>query len=296
MFTRRNVLGLFAGAAATIACRDRSSNAAPRSAEHAKQVRAAIERAGGLGFVKRGERVLLKVNTNSGDPFPYSTSPVTVKTIANVLIAAGAHVMVGDRSFWGDRDTAGNLEANGIAGATRDAGAKLVVFDDGIEWVEIDPKLVPHWKPPFRLPRIAMEAHHVINLACAKTHFISGVTLGLKNFLGLVHAEDRARPGNLRSHDADLIHHQIVDVHRAIAPRLTVIDGYRALIAGGPTRRDGTPATADLGVVLAGRDRVAVDIAAIALLQKHAPKHEAIHRTTPERHPTIVAARSGRIA
>jgi uncharacterized protein (DUF362 family) len=293
MLTRRSVLGLFAGAAATMACRDRSSHAAPR--DHAKQVLAAIDRAGGLGFVKRGERVLLKVNTNSGDPFPYSTSPITVKAIASALIAAGAHVTVGDRSFWGDGDTAGNLEANGIAAATRDAGATLVVFDR-VEWIEIDPKLVPHWRPPFRLPRIAIEAEHVINLACAKTHFISGVTLGLKNLLGLVRAEDRARPGNLRTHDAALIHHQIADVNRAIAPRLTVIDGYRALIAGGPTRRDGSPAIADLGVVLAGRERVALDIAAIALLQKHAPASEAIHRTTPDKHPTIVAARTGGIA
>jgi uncharacterized protein (DUF362 family) len=284
---------LLAGAA-TMACRDRSE-AAPRAADHAKQVLAAIERAGGLGFVKRGDRVLLKVNTNSGDPFPYSTSPVTVKAIAGALIAAGAKVTVGDRSFWGDDDTAGNLEANGIAGATREAGAKLVVFDR-VEWVEIDPKLVPHWKPPFRLPRIAVEAQHVINLACAKTHFISGVTLGLKNMLGLVHAEDRARPGNLRSHDARLIHHQIADVNRALATRFTVIDGYRSLISGGPTRRDGSPAIADLGVVLAGRERVALDVAAIALLQKHAPRSEAVHRTAPDKHPTILAARAGGIA
>lgn len=292
MLTRRTWLA--AAAALPFACRRLES--APDATDHAAAVHAAIERAGGLGFVKRGDRVLLKVNTNSGDPFPYSTSPITVRTIARALIAAGARVSVGDRSFWGDDDTAGNLEANGIAGATRDAGAKLVVFDDAIDWVEIDPKLVPHWKPPFRLPRIAVEADHVINLACLKTHFISGVTLGLKNLLGLVNATDRARPGNLRTHDAQLIHHQIADVHRAIAPRLTVIDGYRALIAGGPTRRDGSPATADLGVVLAGRERVALEISAIALLQKHAVRGEAIHATTPDKHPTILAARAAGLA
>ncbi|MBA2543141.1 MAG: DUF362 domain-containing protein [Deltaproteobacteria bacterium] len=293
MLTRRTLLGL-AAALPFGGCR--LGESAPDATDHAAAVLAAIERAGGLGFVRRRDRVLLKVNTNSGDPFPYSTSPTTVRTIARALIAAGAHVTVGDRSFWGDDDTAGNLEANGIAGATRDTGAKLVVFDDSIDWIEIDPKLVPHWKPPFRLPRIAVEADHLINLACLKTHFISGVTLGLKNLLGLVNARDRARPGNLRSHDAQLIHHQIADVHRAIAPRLTVIDGYRALIAGGPTRRDGSPATADLGVVLAGKDRVALEVSAIALLQKHAVPGEAIHATAPDKHPTILAARAAGLA
>jgi uncharacterized protein (DUF362 family) len=295
MITRRNFLGLGVVAASTLACRHRS-DAAPRTSDHATAVRDAIERAGGLGFVKRGDTVLLKVNTNSGDRYPYSTSPVTVQVIATALVAAGAKVAVGDRSFWGDDDTAGNLEANGIAEAARTAGAKVVVFDDGVEWVEIDPRLVKHWKPPFRLPRMAVEATHVINLACAKTHFISGATLGLKNWLGLVHARDRARPGNLKTHDAELIHHQIVDVHRALAPKLTVIDGYRALVGGGPTPHNGKIAFADARVVLAGKDRVALDIAGIALLQKHAGAHEAIHRTSPEKHPTILAARAAGLA
>jgi uncharacterized protein (DUF362 family) len=211
------------------------------------------------------------------------------------LVAAGARVTVGDRSFWGDGDTAGNLEANGIAGAAREAGVELVAFDDDVAWVEVDPKLVPHWRPPVHLPRIAIEADHVINLACAKTHFITGVTLGLKNLLGLVRAQDRSREGNLRVHRDELIHHQIADISRVIVPRLTVIDGYRALVSGGPTRRDGSPMIVDTGVVLADRDRIAADLAAIALLQQHAPAHEAVHLTAAEAHPTIAAARAGRI-
>jgi uncharacterized protein (DUF362 family) len=193
MITRR---ALLLGTAATLACR-RVVPAAPAN-KHVRTLWAAIRGAGGLPVVSKGDTVLLKVNTNSGDPFPYSTSPGTVHAIASALVATGARVVVGDRSFWGDSDTAGNLVKNGIAKAAKDANADVVVFDDNIEWVEVDPKLVPHWKPPVRLPRIAVEATHVINLACAKTHFISGVTLGLKNWLGLVHAADRARPGNQR--------------------------------------------------------------------------------------------------
>jgi uncharacterized protein (DUF362 family) len=300
MITRRRMLGMMASGAAVAACRRRmatraDSAAMPAVPDHADMVLAAIERVGGLGSVRRGDRVLLKVNTNSGDPYPYSTSPVTVHAITSVLVAAGAHVSVGDRSFWGDDDTKGNLEANGIAAAARAAGADVVGFDDAIDWIEVDPALVPHWRPPVRLPRMAFEAHHVINLACAKTHFITGATLGLKNWLGLVHAKDRARPGNLRTHDPDLIHHQIVDIHRALAPHLTVIDGYRALVGGGPTPQSGSIAFAEPRVVFAGHERVALDVAAIAMLQRYAAAAEAIHATAPDLHPTIVAARAGGI-
>jgi uncharacterized protein (DUF362 family) len=301
------MLGMVAGVAgAAAACRrgsgataladdgDVAPSPAPKTRvrSHAATLRDAIDRAGGLGFAGRGDVVVLKVNTNSGDPYPFSTSPTAIRVIAGALVAAGARVVVGDRSFWGDDDTAGNLAANGIAAATRDAGAELMVFDDRVDWVEIDPDRVPSWRPPFHLPRVVVEADHVINLACLKTHFITGVTLGLKNMLGVVKAQDRARPGNLRVHHDELIHRQIADVNRVIAPRLTVIDGYRALITGGPTRHDGKPTFADTRTILAGSDRIALDVAAIALLQRHAPDTEAVHRTAPDEHPTIVATRA----
>jgi uncharacterized protein (DUF362 family) len=295
MVTRRTFLRIAAaGAAAGCARRVAAPPDDPRS--HDDALAAAIEAAGGLDDVRRGDRVLLKVNTNSGDPYPYSTSPAVVAWLAAALADRGARVTVGDRSFWGDRDTRGNLEANGIAPAARGAGAEVVVFDDAADWVAVDPDRVPSWRPPVHLPRLAVEADHVLNLACAKTHFITGCTLGLKNLLGLVRAADRRRDGNLRVHHDELIHRQIADVNRAITPRLTVVDGWRALVSGGPTPHSGNPPTiVDARVVLAGRDRCAVDVAAIELLQAHAPPDEAIHAQAADRHPTIVAARAAGI-
>ena len=294
--TRRQLLAVLAAAAVSACRRSPAASSEPPAPKqpidaHAAAILAAIENARGFDAVKRGDRVVLKVNTNSGDPYPFSTSPTAITAIAGALVARGAKVVVGDRSFWGDADTAGNLEANGIAGAARAAGVEVIAFDDEIDWVEVDARLVPSWRPPVHLPRLVLEADHLFNLACAKTHFITGVTLGLKNLLGLVRARDRARPGNLREHHADRIHHQIADIHRVITPRLTVVDGFQALVTGGPTRRDGTPTIVDAGVVLAGSDRVAIDVAAIALLQRHAPRTEAVHATTPEQHPTVLAMR-----
>jgi uncharacterized protein (DUF362 family) len=296
MLDRRRFLGL-AAAGALAACTRRPPpprrDAAGDGDPHLAALEAALAAAGGLGFVRRGDRVLLKVNTNSGDPYPYSTSPAVVRRLAEELADRGAAVTVGDPSFWGDGDTAGNLEANGIAPAARAAGAAVVVFDDDGDWVAVDEALVPSWRPPVHLPRLAVDADHVLNLACAKTHFITGCTLGLKNLLGLVRARDRRRDGNLRVHHDELIHRQIADVNRAITPRLTVVDGYRALVSGGPTPDSGAaPTIVETGVVLAGASRITVDIDAIALLQRHAPDREPIHATAPDAHPTVQAARA----
>jgi uncharacterized protein (DUF362 family) len=249
----------------------------------------ATAHAGGLPSVARGGTVLIKVNTNSGDPYPYSSSPRTVAQLARHYLELGAHVIVGDRSFWGDRNTRGNFESNGLAAACESAGAELRVFDEKEPWHEL-PALT-QWVGPVRVPRLLMEADVVINLACAKTHFISGATLGLKNVLGVIHAEDRARPGNLRSHDADKLHHQVAEIHSALRPMFTIIDAFDALVAGGPTPQSGrTPKIARTGIVIAGADVIAVDAVGIGLLRREAESEEAVMRHPTWQSPILRAA------
>ena len=249
----------------------------------------AAAHAGGLPSVARGGTVLIKVNTNSGDPYPYSSSPRSVALLARHYLEAGAQVVVGDRSFWGDRDTRGNFESNGIAAACEAAGAELRVFDHDEPWQEL-PKL-SNWVGPVRVPRLLMEADVVINLACAKTHFISAATLGLKNVLGAIHPEDRARPGNLRSHDREKLHHQVAEIHSVLRPMFTIIDAFEALVAGGPTPQSGrSPKILRAGIVIAGADVVAVDAVGIGLLRREAESEEAIVRLPTWQSPILRAA------
>ena len=67
---RRRFLSLLAGACAV------GRNAWGADALHLDALDRAL--AGLRRPVRRGDTVLLKVNSNSGDPFPYSTSPVVV--------------------------------------------------------------------------------------------------------------------------------------------------------------------------------------------------------------------------
>ena len=165
-----------------------------------KALQAALAETVGLSIIKPGQSVYLRVNSNSGDVYPYSTSPETLTAIVAMLKEIGVtDIRIGDRSFWGDTDTAGNLIANGITPAAKKAGIKTFVFDDDIDWVTLPAGSVPNWTGTVRIPEPVTSADHQLILSCVKTHFIGTITMSLKISLGLVHADDRARAGNLKA-------------------------------------------------------------------------------------------------
>ncbi|MCP4448221.1 MAG: DUF362 domain-containing protein [Myxococcales bacterium] len=304
---RRQLLCGGAAAITSIALSTRTSSSAPRSPRpqrvpkanvtlshagtHAAAIGLALDALPALSKVRRGDTILLKVNANSGDPFPYSTSPTMIRLLGGRLRDCGAQVIVGDRSFWGDPNTFGNLERNGIAAAARNVSAKVVSFDDDIDWIRIPEALVPHWRGRVRVPRYVRSCDQVINLPCVKTHFITSYTMALKNVLGLVHPEDRARRGNLRSHDAKRIYHQIADINKYVASDFHIIDGFRALITGGPTPQSGATSTiVSPGIIIGSKDPLAADAAGIALLRTLSPSTERVTSFQTWENPMLKAA------
>lgn len=265
-----------------------------------KALEAALKETIGLGMIKAGQSVYLRVNSNSGDVYPYSTAPETIIKIGGMLRDIGVtDIRVGDRSFWGDQDTEGNLVANGITDAAKKIGSTAKVYDDSVDWMTLKAGDHPNWNGTVRLPVPVTSADHQIILSCVKTHFISQFTMSLKIALGLVHADDRARTGNLKTHDTNVLYKQIAQINRAITPSLVVQDGYSAVISGGPTVRDkpsGAPSTwkggitGDPKVFIVSTDRIAADVAGIAVLQTLSPAYEAINKSKPFANPQIQAA------
>ena len=260
-------------------------------------MKAALDETVGLRMIKPGQSVYLRVNSNSGDKYPYSTAPETLLAVGGMLRDMGVtDLRIGDRSFWGDTDTAGNLRSNGIAGAATTLGTTAMVFDDTVDWVTLPPGSVPHWKGTVRLPAAAVNADHMIILSCVKTHFIATITMSLKISLGLVHPSDRAREGNLKNHDTRVLYKQTAQINKAFTPSLIIQDGYSTLASGGPTKRDRpsgapagfTPSIVNPKIFIVSTDRIAADVAGIGVLQTLSPAWEAVMKTTPFKNPQIL--------
>ncbi len=254
-----------------------------------------VARDGLAGVVNTGDVVFLKVNANSGDMYPYSTKPRIIEEVTAWCLDQGAsRVIVGDRSFWGDSFTLANLTDNGAVGAAEAAGAELLVLDEDnpdIDWVLFEEDDNPDWAGGFRYPLPVVEADVIINLPIVKTHFISTFTMGMKNLIGLVNADDRRRAGNLLSHDTsnNKLYKQIAQLNRNITPTLTLLDGYEAVVAGGPTQApDGEEDSP--GVMIVSTDRIAADVTGLAVLKRFAHSNEDVHDYDVWENPQIVEA------
>lgn len=271
--------------------------------DHLMAAENALAETAGFDFVQRGQRVYLKVNTNSGDPFPYSTSPDMIRWVVGKLRDRGAEVFIGDRSFFGDRGTMANFTRNGIAEVARELSVPLHVFGDAgtrdtmtVDWMDLpaeDTQLGARsafWDGEMRVPTMVAQADHIINMACVKTHFIATFTMSMKNIIGIINPVDRSRTSNLGNHAGNVggrLYRQVAFMNKALpTSSLVVLDGWEALITGGPTPNDrpsGAPSnfmatTASPHVVIISRDRLAADLTGAGILKILSPSYEQIVR------------------
>jgi uncharacterized protein (DUF362 family) len=139
------------------------------------------------------------------------------------------------------------FQRSGIAAAARTEGAEVVLPDEGLfRQVNLRGDVLGEWLvlEPF------IAADKVINFPIAKSHSLTGVTLGMKNWYGIL--------GGARNRLHQRIHESLADLAAAMRPTLTLIDAYRVLIRNGPT--GGSLADVLLKkTMVAGTDPVALD-------------------------------------
>lgn len=219
-------------------------------------VAAAVDLVGGMSrYVKPGARVLVKPNLLYPRPAEacVTTNPEVVRAVVVLARQAGAReVMVGDSPGLARALTV--MRACGIHSALEGTGARLVELDQAVEVKgEVYPKLV--------LARHAVEADAVINVAKAKTHAHTGLTLATKNCFGCVPGLRKSQ-WHLRAGSDEQFGRLIVDIARTIRPALNILDAVVAMEGNGPG--NGTPRT--IGAIMAGEDPLAVDVAMARLL------------------------------
>jgi uncharacterized protein (DUF362 family) len=202
--------------------------------------------------------VFIKPNIVVPIPFNEAPSEISDPDILGALIRhfyeRGARkVIVGESPAWGAS----------CSDAYRTSGVEQVVRDNHAELCDLDE--TPYvWKPidghvfkEMKLPRAMLEADLIVNLPKAKTHFLAGVTVGVKNLFGCLKYEDRKK----FHRDFDLAY-VLADLLKALAPGLTVVDAVKAMEGFGP---HGGP-TVELNAVVAGTDTIAVDSVTTALM------------------------------
>ncbi len=210
-----------------------------------------------------GRTILVKPNAVTGSPSPTTTNPAVVEALCSWLKERGAAtVWVGDMSAVMSLGTPHSMKASGIEQAARQGGAIPVYFEEH-RWI------------PVRLPgggfldqvpvsELIVKADLVINVPVIKSHKWATYSVCMKNFVGATHS--RYRPYMINSEHWEEV---VSEINAAYRPDLNIVDGTKVMYAGGPWR--GTEA--EVGLILAGGDRIACDAVAVALM-KTFPTHQ----------------------
>ena len=220
-------------------------------------LRLALKSIGGIeSFIKKGDRVLLKVNAAFASPqmLAATTHPQIVSVITRLCFDAGASsVIVSDNPI---NDPSSCFALSGIAGAARSAGAQLVLpRDEAFKPLSVPGgKLIRNW-PVLYDPLKSI--NKVIGTAPVKDHHRSGASMIMKNWYGLLGGRR-----NIFHQDIQTI---ITELAMMIRPTLVILDGTTTMMTNGPTGGS----LADLketNTMIAGTDQVAVDAFGATLL------------------------------
>jgi len=245
-------------------------------------IRAAIERAitllGSLEqVIDRGDRVLIKPNFNSQDPYPGSTELVFLRAVVELILEAGAKVTIGESSGGIWRPTGKVFRKVGVFELARDLGVELIAFDDKPDdWVRV--KLNGDYLSSVSMPRSAYEADRIVYLPCLKTHDIARFSGALKLAVGFMH------PGERRALHARHLEQKIAEISLCWQPNLIIIDGRKAFVSGGPAKGQ----LVKPGVVLASGDIVAIDVEAIKVLLAYEANNKLV--ADPWQLPQVMTA------
>jgi len=232
-----------------------------RGGSVADSVRRAVNLAGGLDFIMSGESVLIKPNVNSDDAHPGTTNPeVVLEIVRMVREREPKRIIVADRSnpWW---DTLKAMKKVGIYEACMEGGSEVTVFGEG-DYVKVSPEGSRYWTQGFYFPHLAISADHVISLPVAKTHTIADFTMGIKNWVGLIHPSDR-KYLHSRDREKGLFGSMLSEIHLTRKPSFLVMDATKVFVSGGPSRGD----MVQPDLVIASSDLVANDVVGLALLK-----------------------------
>jgi uncharacterized protein (DUF362 family) len=201
-----------------------------------------------------GKRILLKPNLvepRSGSSH-VNTHPLVVQAAAEAFLQLGAKSVVVAEGSGHELDSYLVLEKSGYAEMLHQQRIRFV--DLNVAAVAVLANLGKNTQMcAFVIPQEILRTDMIVSMAKMKTHHWVGVTLSMKNLLGILPGAYYGWPKNLL-HMAG-INESILDINATIKPSLAIVDGIVGMEGDGPIM--GTPVNA--GCLIMGRNLAAVD-------------------------------------
>lgn len=222
-----------------------------------------LEPLGGMGrFIKKGDRVLLKVNllSPSGPEKAVTTHPEFVRAVAREVKKAGGYPFIGDSPI--GRFSRRTLK-NGyrVTGIEEMAGEEQIPlnYDTGVKKLGISGGIRIKQSP---ICNYALNADKIIAMPKLKTHSFQYMTLACKVMYGIVPGLTKVKyhalfPG--RAGFADML----LDIYLLLKPCLIIMDGILGMEGEGP---GGGGDPVELGLAIASEDAVAMDISVCRMI------------------------------
>jgi len=248
-----------------------------------QKVQDLLEGLGGLAdVVKPGARVALKVNLTGGMHFSppvgftvpesYVTHPEVVRALGELLIDAGAGELFIVEAVY-DQES---YPAWGYEPVAKGLGATLIDLNIPAPYPDFVPTPTgPGWfiYEDFLFNPILQEVDTFISIAKMKCHFNCGITLSMKNLVGLAPcthyrlSEDhwwRSAFHGEGEQTKTRLPRVILDLNRARPIHFALVDGVMTAEGGESPRGSFRPLQP--GILVAGKDPVATDAVATAAM------------------------------
>src|SRR6266404_701453 len=136
-----------------------------------RALRGVVDAATDFAWLAPGDRVLVKVASNSGSSYPATSSPAALFALARLLYARGAGtVWVGDQA---------GVHLVHHTRNERKGSTRALMRQNG------------HWRNEVWIARAAAEADHIVYLPRVSHHTLAFATLGLKLGVGWLREDSR---------------------------------------------------------------------------------------------------------
>ncbi len=222
----------------------------------------AVEILGGIGiFVPRNSRVALLPNVQSRHPGTF-TKPDILRAVIRLCREAGASAV--DCLSW---QTVKQWDDTGLKSVIDAEKAGLKIFEKDESLFKPVPVTGARALPEARILSAFFDYDVFVNMPITKDHAGNKFTGTMKNLMGLnspVNNRTFHRP-NWKTDPDDVAHldQSIVDLNKAVAPTLNVVDATEFITTNGPF---GPGELLKPQKVVVGTDRVAVDAYCAGLL------------------------------